>query len=456
MKVLVVGGGGREHAVCWKLALSTRVEQIFCAPGNGGTASCNKTVNIDIAVMDFGKLIAFGKEQAVDLVVIGPDNPLAEGIVDSMEAAGLRVFGPSKSQAKLEWSKAYAKEVLNQLNIATARFATANSQQTAEAIVKANEWARVVKVDGLALGKGVFVCANEEEALQALETIYKSGKFSDTRVVIEEMLKGEEISLLTLCDGKTLTPLLPSQDHKRRFDDDLGPNTGGMGAYAPVQLYEKHKKTIQERVLEPLQKALVEGKLNFKGVLYIGLLMHHEKSSTEKSSQEKASQERSSPERSSKNQPEPYVLEFNARFGDPETQTILPLLESDLFEALYACTDQSLDKQKLSWSKQSSCCVIGAAQGYPDSSSKGEPITLPPNSDTSNEQIIFQAGTKLLSTAAGEQLVTDGGRIFAAVGLADKMEDARDRAYKLIATVQCQSLDYRRDIAKREATCQSK
>jgi phosphoribosylamine--glycine ligase len=406
--------------------------------------TCDKTTNVDIAVMDFDKLISFGKEQAIDLVVIGPDNPLAEGIVDSMEAAGLRVFGPNKSQAKLEWSKAYAKEVLNQLNIATARFATANSQQTAEAIVKANQWARVVKADGLALGKGVFVCANEEEAMQALNTIYKSGKFSDTKVVIEEMLSGEEISLLTLCDGKTLTPLLPSQDHKRRFDDDLGPNTGGMGAYAPVQLYEKHKEAIQDRVLEPLQKALTEGKLNFKGVLYIGLLMHQEKSNVDKTSTNQ----------SSKNLPEPYVLEFNARFGDPETQTILPLLQSDLFDALYACTDQSLDKQKLSWSKQSSCCVIGAAKGYPESSSKGEAITLPLNSD--NEQIIFQAGTKLLTTATGEQLVTDGGRIFAAVGLADKMEEARERAYKLIATVQCQSLDYRRDIAKREATCQSK
>lgn len=439
MKVLVVGGGGREHSICWKLALSTRVEQIFCAPGNGGTAKSDKTTNVDIAVMDFDKLIAFSKEQRIDLVVIGPDNPLAEGIVDSMEAAGLRVFGPNKSQAKLEWSKAYAKEVLNQLNIATARFATANSQQTAEAIVKANQWARVIKADGLALGKGVFVCANEEEALQALNTIYKSGKFSDTKVVIEEMLIGEEISLLTLCDGKTLVPLLPSQDHKRRFDDDLGPNTGGMGAYAPVQLYEKHKEAIQDRVLEPLQKALAEGKLNFKGVLYIGLLMHQEKSNSE---------------RASKNLPEPYVLEFNARFGDPETQTILPLLQSDLFDALYACTDQSLDQQKLSWSKQSSCCVIGAAKGYPDSSSKGEAIVFPSNSSAS-EQIIFQAGTKLVTTATSEQLVTDGGRIFAVVGLADKMEDARERAYNLIGTVQCQSLDYRRDIAKREA-CQSK
>lgn len=444
MKVLVVGGGGREHAICWKLALSTRVEQIFCAPGNGGTAKSDKTTNIDIAVMDFDKLISFGKEQAIDLVVIGPDNPLAEGIVDKMEAAGLRVFGPNKSQAKLEWSKAYAKEVLNQLNIATARFATANSQQTAEAVVKANQWARVIKADGLALGKGVFVCSNEEEALQALNTIYKSGKFSDTKVVIEEMLSGEEISLLTLCDGRTLTPLLPSQDHKRRFDDDLGPNTGGMGAYAPVQLYEKHKEAIQDRVLEPLQKALTEGKLNFKGVLYIGLLMHQEKSNVDKTSTNQPS----------KNLPEPYVLEFNARFGDPETQTILPLLQSDLFDALYACTDQSLDQQKLSWSRQSSCCVIGAAQGYPESSSKGEAITLPLHSD--NEQIIFQAGTKLLTTATGEQLVTDGGRIFSAVGLADKMEDARERAYNLIARVQCQSLDYRRDIAKREATCQSK
>ncbi|CAN5445100.1 phosphoribosylamine--glycine ligase [soil metagenome] len=448
MKVLVVGGGGREHAICWKLSLSTRVEQIFCAPGNGGTAHCAKTSNIDISAMDFEKLIAFAKEQSIDLVVVGPDNPLAEGIVDTMEAAGLRVFGPTKAQAKLEWSKAYAKEVLNTLNIATARFATANSQQTAEAIVKANQWARVVKVDGLALGKGVFVCSSEVEAIEALTTIYKSGKFNDKKVVIEELLRGEEISLLTLSDGKTLTPLLPSQDHKRRFDDDKGPNTGGMGAYAPVQLFEKHKEAIQKSILEPLQKALAEGKLSFKGVLYIGLLMHHERPEPPVKSEKLEK-----PEKSEKNPPVPYVLEFNARFGDPETQTILPLLQSDLFDALYACTDQTLDKQVLSWSKQSSCCVIGAAQSYPDSSSKGEAISFPPSTD---QEIIFQAGTKIVTSAAGEQTVTDGGRIFAAVGIGDTMAAAREQAYKLIATVQCQSLDYRRDIAKREATCQSK
>jgi len=429
MKVLVVGGGGREHAICWKLSASTKVDQIFCTPGNGGTANCSKTKNVAIDAMDFAQLISFSHGEKIDLVVIGPDNPLAGGIVDAMEEAGLTVFGPTKAQAKLEWSKAYAKDVLTKLNITTAQFAVASSQQTAEAIVKANSWARVIKVDGLALGKGVFVCDDQEACLEALDIVFKSGKFSDKKVVIEEKLIGEEISLLTLCDGKTIVPLLPCQDHKRRFDDDRGPNTGGMGAYAPVQLYERNKAAIENKILVPLQKALSEGKFSFKGVLYIGILMHQDQTKKDKL--------------------EPYVLEFNARFGDPETQTILPLLQSDLYDALYACTNGTLAPNQMQWSKQAACCVIAAARDYPQSSSKGEMLQLPQTTDST---LIFHAGTKLTDDG---QLVTDGGRIFAAVGIAENMAAARKNAYKFLSQLQNENINYRSDIAKRE-TWQSK
>jgi phosphoribosylamine--glycine ligase len=431
MKVLVVGSGGREHAICWKLAQSAHVDKIFCAPGNGGTAS-DIIENIDISVMDFDKLTSFALSEKIDLVVIGPDNPLADGIVDHMSGAGLKVFGPTKAQARLEWSKAYAKEELAKLNIATARFATAKTQQTAEAIVKANSWARVVKADGLALGKGVFVCDSEADALEAVDTIFNSGKFNEKQIVIEEKLTGEEISLLTLCDGKTIKTLLPSQDHKRRFDEDLGPNTGGMGAYAPVRLYEKHREIIDKKILAPLAEALKEGKLSFKGVLYIGLLMNVQ----------------------AKGEPIPYVLEFNARFGDPETETILPLLESDLFEALDACCTGSLDKVNLRWSEKASCCVIGAFKDYPSSSASGELLDISPELESigitaGTEKILFHAGTARVTG----QLLAKGGRIFAAVGLGDTMTSARQNAYQLISAVQAknQFIDFRRDIAQREA-----
>lgn len=431
MKLMVVGSGGREHALCWKLAQSAHVDKIYCAPGNGGTAGCAKTENLENfgTALDFDALTEFCLANAIDLVVIGPDNPLADGIVDHMSAAGLKVFGPTRAQAKLEWSKAHAKEVLARLNIASARFATAKTQQTADAIIKANNWARVIKADGLALGKGVFVCDSEAEAIEAVDTIFNSGKFHEKQIVIEEELVGDEISLLTLCDGKTIKPLLPSQDHKRRLDEDRGPNTGGMGAYAPVQLYERHKEAIDKKILAPLAVALKEGKLDFKGVLYIGLLMHTDAAHP-------------------KNEPVPYVLEFNARFGDPETETILPLLESDLYEALSACCEGTLDKIDLRWSDKASCCVIGAYKDYPVTSANGEVITLSTTSDSSN-QILFHAGTAL----ANGNLVAKGGRVFAAVGTGENMASARENAYKLIAAVQADNLfiDFRRDIAQREA-----
>lgn len=426
LKVLIIGGGGREHALAWKLAQSKRVGSIYCAPGNGGTAHADKCRNLAIGTnpADFPEIAAAVKAHHIDFVVVGPDNPLADGLVDYLHThcPDLKVFGPSKEQAKLEWSKAYAKEVMQKLGIPTARWAEAKTLSEAERLIKENSWARVVKADGLALGKGVFVCDSEAAALQAAATLFGDSQ----KVVLEERLSGPELSLLTLVDGKHLATLLPSQDHKRRFDNDLGPNTGGMGAYAPVELFNQNKAAIESQILEPLRKALADGHLDFKGVLFIGILMHE-----------------------GEGRPAPYVLEFNARFGDPETQTILPLLESDLLEALLACCEGTLDQVELSWSSQASCCVIGAYKEYPEKSSRGETIKL--SSEVESDQILFQAGTKIEEG----RLITAGGRIFACVGLGANMNEARIKAYRLIETIDCANLDWRRDIAGREI-CLSK
>lgn len=426
--VLIVGGGGREHALAWKLAQSDKVAKIYCAPGNGGTAGTGKCENLAISTgqSDFQKLYEATVKHSVDMVVVGPDNPLADGLVDYLIARNkdLHVFGPTRAQARLEWSKAHAKEILKSLKIPTAEYATANSLEEAEKLIKENSWARVIKADGLALGKGVFVCQNEDEALAAAASLFK--QFACEKVVLEQRLSGAELSLLTLVDGKTLKTLLPSQDHKRRFDQDQGPNTGGMGAYAPVELYNRNQDSIEKLVLEPLRLALEQGRLDFRGVLFIGILMHE----------------------SETNETTPYVLEFNARFGDPETQTILPLLESDLFDLLWSCCEGRLSQQELRWSMGASCCVIGAHNQYPEKSSRGEKISLPPPAENT---IIFQAGTKL----DNGQLVSDGGRIFACVGLGRNMLEARERAYRLIERIDCANLDWRRDIAGRE-TCLSK
>lgn len=430
VNLLILGGGGREHALAWKLAQSPHVAQIFCAPGNGGTATAAKCSNLAVGTSkaDFPSIVNVVKENKIDFVVVGPDNPLADGVVDYLEehCPGLEVFGPTREQAKLEWSKAHAKAVMIDLKIPTARYAEADSLSEAQRLIKENSWARVVKADGLALGKGVFVCENEAEALAAADSLF-SGTAS--RVVLEEKLSGKELSLLTLVDGKTLTVLLPSQDHKRRFDGDQGPNTGGMGAYAPVELYNRHSEAIETSVLRPLRQALKDGSLSYRGVLFIGILMHEEQHGAEEDVS-------------------PYVLEFNARFGDPETQTILPLLESDLFEALAACTEGTLEKLPLQWKKQSSCCVIAAYKNYPEKSSKDTAIIL---KESPQDTILFHAGTK----AVDGKLLTAGGRVLACVGLGDTMAEARLKAYQLIESIDCADLDWRRDIAGRE-TCLSK
>lgn len=428
LKVMVIGGGGREHALCWKLAQSDKVAQIFCAPGNGGTAGENKTENADIAVMDFDGITSFCKNQKIDLVVVGPDDPIAAGLVDHLEAEGIRAFGPGKKLARLESSKAFAKHFMVDHQIPTARFLVTDNSQDALDAVREHPWARVIKADGLALGKGVFVCDTEDEAVDAVHAIFRERRFGDAgkRVVMEEKISGEEMSLLLFCDGKRIVAMPPLQDHKRRFDGDRGPNTGGMGAFSPVELYRHCSKEIDQQVLEPLRKAMRARQFDYKGVLFIGLMIESKKLETGRVYQ-------------------PYVLEFNARFGDPETQAIMPLLESDLLEIIWACTEGHLHEVQPKWSKQSSCCVVAAAQQYPESSSRGEEISL---SQLPNGSVVFHAGTKL----DGSKLVTNGGRILAVTALGGDLEQASENAYIAIQNVSFPSIAYRKDIARRNST----
>ena len=300
LKLLVVGSGGREHALCWKLAQSEQVGQIFCLPGNGGTALERKTTNVEIDVLNFPSISEFCLSNQIDLIVIGPDNPLAEGIVDYLQEKGLRVFGPTRQAAKLEWSKSHAKTFMARHSIPTPRFVVCQSNEEAQRELSNNPWAQVIKVDGLALGKGVFVCNSSEDAQLVCNDIFLENKFGDAAetLLLEEKIIGQELSLLLLCDGKTFTPLASSQDYKRRFDGDHGSNTGGMGAYSPVALHTQYEAIIKETILTPLKAALLSEDWQYRGVLYIGIIVGF-------SEQDRTIR--------------PRVLEFNARFGDPET-----------------------------------------------------------------------------------------------------------------------------------------
>lgn len=430
INILVVGGGGREHALCWKIAQSDKARKVFCAPGNGGTAADAHITNVDIPVTDFATLSDFAKNNSCDLVVIGPDNPLADGIVDFMQEKGLTVFGPRKEEAKLEWSKAHSKQFMLDHKIPTARFAVMHDFETARKFVFENDWARVIKADGLALGKGVFVCDTEAEATEALSAIFKEGRFgaAGSTVVIEEKLIGEELSLLLLIDGNTVLPLSACQDHKRRFDADKGPNTGGMGAYSPVRLYDLHKDAIEQQLIKPIEAALKNGTMKFQGMLFAGILVGVTHGSRE-----------------SKTAPIPYILEFNARFGDPETQALMPRLKSDILPLLWASAQGSLAQEKIEWYDKASVCVVLSAQNYPESSSKDKVIEI---GELPADAFVFHAGTKL--DADGKKLLTNGGRVLALTALGDSIEKARENAYKAIAQVKFEDMACRSDIALKE------
>ena len=414
MKILVIGGGGREHALVWKLKNGDAAREIFCAPGNPGIAEIAECVPLQ--VKQIIELADFAEDNKIDLSVVGPEDPLTDGIVDLFEKRNLPVFGPNRQSALLEGSKAYAKKVMERFNVPTAEYCEFDDFEKALAYVKTQGVPIVIKADGLAAGKGVTVAETLAEAETALRSIMVQKVFgeSGTKVVIEECLRGEEMTVLAFVDGKTVLPMLPSQDHKPVFDGDRGPNTGGMGAYSPVPQLEKWLPEINERVLRPVAEGLAEEGTPFSGILYAGLMI------TENG---------------------PKVIEFNVRFGDPEAQVILPRLENDLAEIFLAVTEKRLHEVKLRWQSGASVCVIAAAPGYPGPPTKGLPITLPEVHLAGTQ--IFHAGTAIQN----EQLVTSGGRVFGISAQGTDIAEARKHAYSLLEKVQFNGKHFRRDIA---------
>ena len=414
MKILVIGGGGREHALVWKLKNGDAAREIFCAPGNPGIAEIAECVPLQ--VKQIIELADFAEDNKIDLSVVGPEDPLTDGIVDLFEKRNLPVFGPNRQSALLEGSKAYAKKVMERFNVPTAEYCEFDDFEKALAYVKTQGVPIVIKADGLAAGKGVTVAETLAEAETALRSIMVQKVFgeSGTKVVIEECLRGEEMTVLAFVDGKTVLPMVPSQDHKPVFDGDRGPNTGGMGAYSPVPQLEKWLPEINERVLRPVAEGLAEEGTPFSGILYVGLMITKDG---------------------------PKVIEFNVRFGDPEAQVILPRLENDLAEIFLAVTEKRLHEVKLRWQSGASVCVIAAAPGYPGPPTKGLPITLPEVHPAGTQ--IFHAGTAIQN----EQLVTNGGRVFGISAQGADIAEAREQAYSLLEKVQFQGKHFRRDIA---------
>ncbi len=425
MNVLIIGGGGREHALAWAAARSPRVEQVFVAPGNAGTALEQKCSNVEIAATDIPALVTFARENRIGLTIVGPEAPLVAGVVDAFRAAGLRCFGPTAGAAQLEGSKSFAKDFLARHGIPTGAYRTFTDAAAARDYVRTQGAPLVVKADGLAAGKGVVVAGTVEQALAAVDDMLEGNAFGDAgaRVVIEEFLRGEEASFMVMVDGEHILPLATSQDHKARDDGDTGPNTGGMGAYspAPVVTPELHRQ-IMEQVIEPTVRGMAADGHRYTGFLYAGLMIGDDG--------------------------EARVLEFNCRMGDPETQPILLRLESDLTELCDAAIDGRLDQITCRWSPKASLGVVLAAGGYPADYRKGDVITGL-SEQGSDAGKIFHAGTAL--DAAG-QVTTAGGRVLCACALGDTVAEAQQRAYQLAAAVQWDGVYYRRDIGHRAVT----
>ena len=422
MKVLVIGGGGREHALAWKLAASPRVQKVFVAPGNGGTAADPALVNL--AITDPAALADFAAAEKIGLTVVGPEAPLAAGVVDLFRQRGLRIFGPTRAAAQLESSKAFAKDFMQRHGIPTAAFATFGDAAAAHAFVDAQGAPIVIKADGLAAGKGVVVATTLEQAHEAIDWMLVDNRLGVThnaggaRVVIEQFLEGEEASFIVMCDGRNVLPLATSQDHKRLLDGDAGPNTGGMGAYspAPVVTPNVHARAMQEIIL-PTVAGMAKDGVPFTGFLYAGLMIDA--------------------------QGQPRTVEFNARLGDPETQPILMRLKSDLLDALLHATDGTLDQVQLDWDRRVALGVVVAAAGYPMSPRKGDAITgLPAPAE---DLMVFHAGT----AEQDGQLVTSGGRVLCITALGEKVKTAQQRAYEALRGIHIDGAMYRTDIGHR-------
>ena len=426
MNVLVIGGGGREHALAWKLAQSNKVQKVFVAPGNGGTARDKRLDNIDIT--DVKALLEFAQANGVELTVVGPETPLAAGVVDEFRAHGMRIFGPTKAAAQLESSKAFSKAFMKRHNIPTAEYDTFTDAQAAHDYVNAKGAPIVVKADGLAAGKGVVVAMTAAEAHEAIDFMLLDNKLGvshhegGARVVIEEFLQGEEASFIVMCDGKTVLPLATSQDHKRLLDADLGPNTGGMGAYspAPVVTPEVHARAMREIIL-PTIKGMEKDGIPFTGFLYAGLMIDP--------------------------QGQVKTLEFNCRMGDPETQPIMARLKTDLVDVLLAATatnaDVRFDDFELDWDRRSAVGVVLAAHGYPMNPRKGDVISgLPQDTD---EVVVFHAGTQMKDG----HVVTSGGRVLCVTALGGTLKQAQQLAYDTVQGIHFDGVQYRSDIGYR-------
>jgi phosphoribosylamine--glycine ligase len=419
MRVLVVGGGGREHALVWKLRQSPRIQALWCAPGNAGIAEQAECV--PIAADDVKALVRFAREQAVDLVVIGPELPLTLGLVDRLAAAGLRAVGPTAAAARLEGSKAFAKELLRQHRVPTAFFGVFTDPDDATRYVHEVGPPVVVKADGLAGGKGVFICPTIAEAIEAVDELMRGRLFGDAgaRIVVEEFLEGEEVSFMALSDGATVVPLAASQDHKRALDGDAGPNTGGMGAYSPApSLTPAFQARIVQEIIEPVVRGLARAGTPYTGILYAGLMLQGERAK---------------------------VLEFNVRFGDPEAQVVLPRLRSDLADLLERAATGRLAEVVLEWDPRAAVCVVLAAEGYPGAVERGRRIEGLAALRGWTDGVVFHAGTR-----QGEGgPVTDGGRVLGVTALGDTIERAVTEAYAAVARISWPGMRYRRDIGHR-------
>ncbi len=416
MKVLVIGSGGREHVLCWKLSQSKQVKKIYAAPGNGGMAAIAKCV--DLAVDDIPACLAFAKRKKIDLTIVGPELPLVMGMVDAFEKEGLRIFGPNQKCAQFEGSKAFTKEFLKRHQIPTADYREYHDYQTIIKELGLFGYPMVIKADGLAAGKGVLIVDNEKEALAGVKMIMKDRQFGQAgdKLVVEEYLTGQEASILCFVDGQTIIPMESAQDYKRAYDDDQGLNTGGMGSYSPNVLFkdESLNQRIKKEILDPIIKGFIADGMDFKGILFIGLMI---------------------------DQGVPKVLEFNVRFGDPEAQSVLVRLESDLVDIIQAVIDGDLENCPIKWKKQAAVCVVIRSAGYPREYQKGKLIT---GLDKIEECLVFHGGTKI----ENGQLLTNGGRVLGITALGESIEGARAKVYQNINHVFFEGARYRTDIAK--------
>lgn len=417
MKVMVVGGGGREHAIIKKLKQSDKISEIYALPGNGGIAK--DAVCVDVKATDLEGQVKFAVENDIDFAVVAPDDPLVLGLVDKLEEKGIKCFGPNKRAAIIEGSKVFSKNLMKKYNIPTAQYEVFDNAEDALEYIKTAPIPTVIKADGLALGKGVIIADTREKAVEGIKSIMEDKVFGESgnKIVIEEFLEGPEVSVLSFTDGKTIVPMISSMDHKRALDDDKGLNTGGMGTIAPNPYYtEDVAKECMEKIFLPTIDAMNKEGRSFSGCLYFGLMI-------------------------TKNGVK--VIEYNCRFGDPETQVVLPLLESDLFDIMLKIADKKLDEADVRFSSKSACCVVMASNGYPKKYETGKELTIPENKN------IFVAGAK----KSGEKLLTAGGRVLGVTEIADTLEEAIKKSYETVTTVHFDNAFYRKDIGKKALQC---